>query len=125
MSETYFITGAQGCIGSWIIKALVERGDDAVVFDRSEDDRRLRAIIDDRHFGQVRFVTGDLADASAVRLALKQSDGHDVIRLAGLQVPSGKADPVAGAMVNAVGTLNLFEGARGTERKGVFYSSSA
>jgi hypothetical protein len=22
MAETYFITGAQGCIGSWIVKAL-------------------------------------------------------------------------------------------------------
>ncbi len=27
MAETYFITGAQGCIGSWIVKALAERGD--------------------------------------------------------------------------------------------------
>jgi hypothetical protein len=29
MPETYFITGAQGCIGSWIVKALIERGDTA------------------------------------------------------------------------------------------------
>jgi nucleoside-diphosphate-sugar epimerase len=27
MGERYFITGAQGCIGSWIVKALIERGD--------------------------------------------------------------------------------------------------
>ena len=46
MSEIYFITGAQGCIGSWIVKALVERGDQAVVFDRSDDSRRLAAIMD-------------------------------------------------------------------------------
>ena len=45
MAETYFITGAQGCIGSWIVKALAERGDTTVVFDRSDDDRRLSAII--------------------------------------------------------------------------------
>ena len=47
MSETYFITGAQGCIGSWIVKALIERGDQAVVFDRSDDSRRLSAIMND------------------------------------------------------------------------------
>ena len=45
MSEVYFITGAQGCIGSWIVKALTERGDQAVVFDRSDDSRRLAAIM--------------------------------------------------------------------------------
>ena len=47
MAETYFITGAQGCIGSWIVKALIERGDAAVVFDRSDDSRRLSAIMSD------------------------------------------------------------------------------
>ncbi len=47
MPETYFITGAQGCIGSWIVKALTERGDKAVVFDRSDDSRRLSAIMSD------------------------------------------------------------------------------
>jgi len=40
MPETYFITGAQGCIGSWIVKALTERGDKAVVFDPASG-RRL------------------------------------------------------------------------------------
>ena len=49
MSQTYFITGAQGCIGSWIVKALAERGDTPVVFDRSEDARRLNAIMDRVH----------------------------------------------------------------------------
>ena len=50
MAETYFITGAQGCIGSWIVKALVERGDKPVVFDRSDDTRGFRAIMNDDNF---------------------------------------------------------------------------
>ena len=51
MAETYFITGAQGCIGSWVVKALAERGDTIVIFDRSADSRRLTAIMkpDDIH----------------------------------------------------------------------------
>ena len=55
MSETYFITGAQGCIGSWIVKALVERGDSAVVFDRSDDSRRLSAIMDAEQLAKSSF----------------------------------------------------------------------
>jgi nucleoside-diphosphate-sugar epimerase len=48
-----------------------------------------------------------------------------VIHLAGLQVPACKADPVAGALVNVVGTLTVFDAARATGVKRVVYASSA
>jgi hypothetical protein len=112
MSETYFITGAQGCIGSWIVKALTERGDQAVVFDRSDDSRRLSAIMNDDDLSRVRFITGDITDGAAVLSALSASGAARVIHLAGLQVPTCKADPVTGALVNVAGTLNVFEAAR-------------
>src|SRR5262245_57421850 len=98
MPETYFITGAQGCIGSWIVKALSERGDKAFVFDRSDDSRRLSAIINDDDLARVRFVTGDITDGAAVLSALSESEAIRVIHLAGLQVPTCKADPVTGAL---------------------------
>ena len=61
MAQNYFITGAQGCIGSWIVKALIERGDTAVVFDRSDDSRRLSAIMTDKDLAKVSFITGDIS----------------------------------------------------------------
>jgi nucleoside-diphosphate-sugar epimerase len=125
MSETYFITGAQGCIGSWIVKTLVERGDSPLVFDRSDDARRLGAIMDPADLERVRFITGDITDGPAVLGALKESAAQRVIHLAGLQVPTCKADPVAGALVNVVGTINMFEAARAVGVKGVVYASSA
>src|ERR1044071_4092311 len=125
MSESYFITGAQGCIGSWIVKALVERGDRAVLFDRSDDSRRLAAIMDDADLAKVRFITGDIADGVAVRMALSFSEAQRVIHLAGLQVPTCKADPVSGALVNVIGTLNVFEAAKKLSIKQIVYASSA
>ena len=125
MPETYFITGAQGCIGSWIVKALTERGDQAVVFDRSDDSRRLSAIMSPEDLARVRFTLGDIIDTAAVLSALKESGAQKIIHLAGLQVPTCKADPVTGALVNVVGTLNLFEAARQTGVKTVVYASSA
>ena len=125
MSKTYFITGAQGCIGSWIVKALVERGDTAVVFDRSDDSRRLSAIIEDKDLQSVRFILGDITDEGVVLSALESSRAEHVIHLAGLQVPTCKVDPVAGAMVNVLGTLNLFEAVKTLGIKGVVYASSA
>src|SRR2546428_3410129 len=125
MAETYFITGAQGCIGSWIVKALAERGDTPVVFDRSEDTRRLDAIMDPRDLEQVRVIAGDITDVSAVRSALEASGAPRIIHLAGLQVPSCKVDPVAGAFVNVIGTLNVLESAKVIGAERVVYASSA
>src|SRR5678816_1493948 len=125
MPETYFITGAQGCIGSWIVKALTERGDNAVVFDRSDDSRRLSAIMNDDDLARVRFIIGDITDGAAVLFALSESKATRVIHLAGLQVPTCKADPVAGSLVNVAGTLNVFEAARKLGLKRVVYASSA
>ena len=125
MSKIYFITGAQGCIGSWIVKALIERGDEAVVFDRSDNSSRLRAIMDADDLARVRFITGDITEGAAVVSALSASGAERVIHLAGLQVPTCRADPVAGALVNVVGTLNVFEAVRTIGLKGLVYASSA
>jgi len=125
MAETYFITGAQGCIGSWIVKALVERGDQAVVFDRSEDSRRLAAIMDHEELAKVGFIKGDITDGAAVLSALSESEAQRVIHLAGLQVPTCKADPINGALVNVVGTINVFEAAKKLNIKQIVYASSA
>ena len=125
MAETYFITGAQGCIGSWIVKALAERGDTPVVFDRSEDTRRLDAIMEPDDVERVHFIAGDITDVSAVRSALEASGARRIIHLAGLQVPTCKVDPVAGAFVNVIGTLNVFESARAMGAERVVYASSA
>src|SRR5215216_2655177 len=125
MPEIYFITGAQGCIGSWIVKALIERGDNAVVFDRSDDSRRLSAIIDVEQLERVRFITGDITDGATVLSALSESGANRVIHLAGLQVPTCKVDPIAGALVNVAGTLNVFEAAKAIGIERVVYASSA
>lgn len=125
MGERYFITGAQGCIGSWIVKTLIERGDEAFVFDRSDDSRRLSAIMTADDLARVRFIVGDITDKAAVSSALHRSEARCVVHLAGLQVPLCKADPVLGAQVNVAGTLNVFEAARMTEATSVVYASSA
>jgi nucleoside-diphosphate-sugar epimerase len=125
MGENYFITGAGGCIGSWIVKALAERRDNPHVFDLSEDTRRLSAIMEADHLARVRFVKGDITDGAAVLESLKATGAHRVIHLAGLQVPTCRVDPVKGALVNVIGTINCFEAARVTGARQVVYASSA
>ena len=125
MAQSYFITGAQGCIGSWIVKALAERGDLPIVFDRSEDARRLSAIMRPEDLERVRFVAGDITDTTVVRSAVEDSGARRIIHLAGLQVPTCQADPIAGAFVNVIGTLSVFEAAKSAGIERVVYASSA
>ncbi len=57
----------------------------------------------------VTFVAGDITDLAAVERTLGEHRITNVIHLAALQVPFCRADPPLGALVNVVGTVNLFE----------------
>lgn len=123
--STVFVTGALGCIGAWVVKHILDRGDTPVVFDLGDDRRRLRQVIDDELLERTRFLQGDISDSSAVRSALAESEASRIIHLAGLQVPFCKADPGLGARVNVLGTIHLFEAAKALGLERVVYASSA
>ena len=125
MATRYFVTGALGCIGAWVVKALVDRGDEPVVFDQGRDRRRLEAITDPGQLTRASFVEGDITDGGAVRAALDASGARRIIHLAGLQVPTCRVNPPVGALVNVVGTLHVFEAARALGVDRVVYASSA
>jgi nucleoside-diphosphate-sugar epimerase len=119
------LTGALGCIGAWIVKALVERGDVPVVFDLGGDPRRIRDLIGDEGLARVRFVPGDITDLAGLTRALQESCAEALIHLAGLQVPFCRADPALGARVNVLGTIHVFEAALAAGLARVVYASSA
>ncbi len=124
--ERFLITGAGGCIGAWVIAQLVGEGAPAVALDASDDDHRLRLLLDDAALAALPRVRGDITDLAAFERTLDEHAITHVIHLAALQVPFCRADPPLGARVNVVGTVNVFEAvARRAERMGpVVYASS-
>src|SRR5947209_19920263 len=94
------LTGGYGCIGSWIIRNLLERGDAAFVYDLREDPKRLRLLLPDEQVRRVTFVPGDVTDLPNLQRAIRDHAVTHVVHLAGLQVPVCRADPVLGAKVN-------------------------
>jgi nucleoside-diphosphate-sugar epimerase len=118
------VTGAGGCIGSWVLSLLVRSGVQACAFDLSEDKRRPGLLLDDKDVGKIDWRTGDISDSGAVMRVMEEVRPCAVIHLAALQVPFCKADPVAGARVNVVGTVNVFETARKLGIKRLAYASS-
>jgi len=123
--STYFVTGALGCIGAWVCKHLVERGDVPVVFDLGGEARRIRDALDADAFARVQFVAGDITDLAAVRAAVAACRPRAIVHLAGLQVPFCRQDPPLGARVNVLGTIHVFESALAAGVERVVYASSA
>ena len=118
------VTGAGGCIGSWALALLTNAGVPAVAFDLSDDKRRPRLLLAEDELAGVPWITGDIADTEAVGGAVAQHRIRAIIHLAALQVPFCKADPVAGARANVVGTVNVFEAARHHGLRRIAYASS-
>ncbi len=123
----YFITGAQGCIGAWVVKNLIETGHDVFVFDLDSEPRRLSLLLTPKDIGRVHFIKGDVCDFARLSQEIKRLAVHYIIHLAGLQVPTCRANPRLGALVNVIGTVNVFESAREVQSglKGLVYASSA
>lgn len=107
--ERFLVTGALGCIGAWTVATLVREGRPVVAFDLGGDRRRLEALMTPEELAAVTFVAGDITDLALVERSLDDHGVTNVIHLAALQVPFCRANPPLGALVNVVGTVNLFE----------------
>ncbi len=122
------MTGGYGCIGSWVAKQLVERGEEVWIFDLKEDTHRVDLLLDAGARAAVHFVQGDVSEPDQVRAAVERTGATKLLHLAGLQTPTCRANPILGAKVNVIGTLAVFEAAvalRGQVERVVYASSAA
>ena len=125
--ERFLITGGQGFIGAWIVRQLLAEGERPVLLDLEPEDGILRQVLEPEQVLSLERRFGDVADAEFVREVLSTSAATRVIHLAGLQVPTCREQPVLGARVNVLGTLNVLEAAARVEQRVecVVYASSA
>jgi len=125
--KRYLITGAKGFIGAWIAKTLVESGNPPSVFDVDPGFQRLSAILGESQLKEINFIQGDVTKYPDLDRAVSGNGITHILHLAGLQVPGCAADPLRGAMVNVIGTLNVFEVARRRRDlvRRIVYASSA
>lgn len=122
------LTGGFGCIGSWIVKNLAERGEPVHVYDLAFEPKRLNQVMEPTLVDFVKFHAGDVADHTAFKSVVEKLGITHIIHLAGLQVPVCRADPLRGARVNILGTLAVFEAAKALKdqvKRIVFASSAA
>lgn len=130
MAERFFISGGQGFIGAWIARQLLAEGREVVLFDLQPEDHLIGQILEPDVLASVKRVYGDIADADVVHRAIDEAAPTAILHLAGLQVPTCRANPPLGARVNVLGTINVFESARRLSESAskpvpVVYASSA
>jgi nucleoside-diphosphate-sugar epimerase len=125
-SARFLITGAKGCIGSWVVKNLVESGRQPVIFDLDTKSHRLAMLLNEEQMKNVSFVQGDISELKDIERTVVDHGITNVIHLAGLQVPFCAADPPRGVLVNVLGTINVFEVAKRhrDQIKNIVYASS-
>jgi UDP-glucose 4-epimerase len=107
------VTGGAGFVGSHLIDALIERGDQVTVFDKTHPPKHPVAV----------YVAGDLL-AGVPRGAL---EGQDIVYhfAANASVRGGTDHPSRDMEQNLIGTMNLLEAMRQTNVKRIMFASSA
>src|SRR5439155_1739888 len=120
-SERFLVTGAAGCIGAWVVRLLLDEGVPVVATDLSADLHRFQLISQGRPADQpeadkLEFDQLDVTSGADVAAMVAGRGITHIVHLAGLQLPFCAADPPLGAMVNVVGTVNVFEAIRAAGR---------
>jgi nucleoside-diphosphate-sugar epimerase len=112
------VTGGGGFIGSNLVRALLERGDEVRVLDNFSTGNR--ANLDGL---DIEIVEGELRSYERVHNAVRKADV--VYHLGALgSVPRSVQDPLTSSAVNVEGTLNVLLAARDEGVRRVVFSSS-
>jgi UDP-glucose 4-epimerase len=112
------VTGGAGFIGSNLVRALLERGDDVRVLDNFSTGNRANLEELD-----IEIVEGELRSYERVHNAVR---GTEVVYHLGAlgSVPRSVQDPLTSSAVNIEGTLNVLLAARDEGIRRVVFSSS-
>ena len=108
------VTGGAGFIGSHLVDALVERGDEVVILDDLSTGRRENLTTALEHGAEL--VEGDVTDPATVSELVEGRRPGAIFQLAAqIDVRVSVSDPVFDLGVNVGGSINLLEAARRAE----------
>ncbi|MDQ0300701.1 UDP-glucose 4-epimerase [Salibacterium salarium] len=117
----YLVTGGAGFIGSHIVKALIEKGEQVRVLDnlKTGKEENISAYVHD-----IEWIEGDFTDLTVLKKALK---GVDTVFHQGAipSVPKSINEPMDTNHANVTGTVQLLQAAVEEKVSRVIYAASS
>jgi len=114
------VTGGAGYIGSHMVLALTDRGEDTVVLDNLSTGVRANVS------PQARFIEGNVGDADLVAKVVRDHRVNAIVHFAGsIVVPDSVADPLGYYLNNTVHSRTLIEQAVKAAVPHFIFSSTA
>jgi UDP-glucose 4-epimerase len=117
------VTGGAGFIGSNLVDALLDRGDEVVVLDNLTTGRKNN--LEHAIANGAQLVVEDIRDGNLVGSLLEAEKPEVVFHLAAqIDVRVSAAKPAFDAEVNVIGTINMLEAARRAGSRRFVYAST-
>src|SRR5687767_6074093 len=80
------VTGADGCIGAWVLKGALARGWSPVALDLARQPSRPRLVLSDDDLATIPWISADIVDTDAIMRVFGEFAVDAVIHLGALQV---------------------------------------
>ena len=78
---TVLVTGAGGCIGSWVVALLSKAKIPLVAFDLSQETHRLKLLLSDSEINKIKWIAGDIVDTNNIDNVIRDNNIQSIIHL--------------------------------------------
>lgn len=113
------VTGGTGYIASYLLRALVERGEEVIAYDVAPETASIQDIAQ-----KCVVIRGDVRNLVHVLHVMKEYRVNSVVHTAALLTTASQENPLSALQVNVEGSLNLFEAARLMDAERFVFTSS-
>jgi UDP-glucuronate 4-epimerase len=109
-----------------VVRRLLAGGVPVVATDLAPGPTRISRIVEGGALDALTYAQADLTEPGAIDRLVGAHGITRIVHLAALQVPYVRANPLAGAEINVVGSVRVLEAARGHDSvRGLGYASSS